>query len=77
MDEMKVNNKKETVVFEDLKYGDVFSFYQFGDKTVYIKIRDSTDNMAKYKAANIENGEIICLGGLEPVIKHNCEISVK
>ena len=42
---MKVNNKKETVVFEDLKYGDVFSFYQFGDKTVYIKIRDSTDKM--------------------------------
>lgn len=76
MDDMKVNNKKETVVFEDLKYGDAFSFYQFGDKTVYIKIRDSTDKM-KNKAANIENGEIICLGGLEPVIKHYCEISVK
>ena len=76
MDDMKVNNKKETVIFEDLKYGDVFSFYQFGDKTVYIKIRDSTDKM-KSKAANIENGEIICLGGLEPVIKHNCEILVK
>ena len=74
---MKVNNKKETVVFEDLKYGDVFSFYQFGDKTVYIKIRDSTDNMAKYKEANIENGEIICLGGLEPVLKHDYEMLIK
>ena len=73
---MKVNNKKATVVFEDLKYGDVFSFYQFGDKTVYIKIRDSTDTI-KSKAANIENGEIICLGGLEPVIKHYYEMLIK
>ena len=52
------------------------SFYQFGDKAVYIKIRDSTDKM-KSKAANIENGEIICLGGLEPVLKHDYEMLIK
>ena len=76
MDDMKVNNKKETVVFDNLGYGDVFSFSQFGNNAVYIKIRDSTDTM-KSKAANIENGEIICLGGLEPVLKHDYEMLIK
>ena len=73
---MKVNNKKETVVFDNLGYGDVFSFSQFGNNAVYIKIRDSTDTI-KSKAANIENGEIIYLGGLEPVLKHDYEMLIK
>ena len=46
---MKVNNKKEAVVFEDLKYGDVFSFSQFGNNAVYIKIKDSNDAPEKTK----------------------------
>lgn len=73
---MKVNNKNKVIVFEDLKHGDVFSIYQFGDKSVYIKLKDSTD-MMKCKAANIENGDVICFGGLEPVIKHDYEIVIK
>lgn len=63
---------KKVIVFEDLECGDAFSFYAFGDKNVYIKVKDSIG-----KAVNIKNGEIINLGGLEPVIKHNYEFLVK
>lgn len=73
---MKVNNKKEVLVFDNLGYGDVFSFSQFGNNAVYIKIRDSTD-ISKYKAVDVENGDVICLGGLEPVIKHDYEMLIK
>lgn len=69
---MKVNyDMKNIIVFEDLEYGDAFSFYSYGNKDVYIKIKDSIS-----KAVNVSTGNIITLGGLEPVIKHNAEILI-
>ena len=73
---MKINKEKEVLVFDNLGYGDVFSFSQFGNNAVYIKIRDSTD-ISKCKAVDIENGDVICLGGLEPVMKHDYEMLIK
>ena len=65
----------DEIVFENLNYGDVFSFEGLGYKGVYIKVKDNY-NPRNQKAVNLENGEIINLGGLEAVIVHNYKIVI-